>query len=514
MIGALPVPRGLGRSVLAIAGASLSLPAAGHSQLDPAKLSGFMEHAMEAWGVPGAAVVVVKNDSVVFLGGFGTREVGKDQPVDGETVFALASNTKPFTTAALAMLVDRDILDWDDPVSRWLPSLRFYDRWISEHATVRDLVTHRLGYPGWAADHLWQGGHLTRQEIIERFRYQRPAGQFRSTFAYSNVSFIFAGEVLARAAGTSYQDFVTTNLLEPLGMKRSGFGIAELDQWENVARPHMVVGYQLTPVEWFNTATAAAAAGLNSSACDIGQWLRFQLAGGRWYDRVLIEPGTMNEIRTPQIYVPWSQVWPAGDRHSTAYGLGWYLFDYGGRRILQHGGEIDGMSSRITLVPEEGLGVAVLTNVAPGSLATTSVTNHILDLMMGIEREEPWLEQLLQAQEKEERWELSKRSELLASRKKGTKRSLPWSSYLGEYYDSLSGYAWVGEKDGKVWFSYNDKYRAELEHWHYDTFAADWQDPYVSLWAGEFITFVPDGAGSIASLKVKFDNEIVFSKVD
>ncbi len=476
-----------------------------------ATLDKFVKTGMKAWDVPGLALAIVKDDSLVLVRGYGVRELGSEQPVDGHTLFAVASCTKAFTAAALGILVSEGKLRWDDPVSDFLPDFELYDPWVTRQLTIRDLLSHRTGYPGWAADHLWQGSDYDRAEILHRFRYQRPEGGFRSDYGYSNIMYLAAGEIIPVVANQSWGTFVTKRLLHPLGMRESTVTIHELEKRENVAAPHMAIDGELTPLAHFDPWNVAPAMALNSSAIDMAQWLRLHLAEGVLEGDTILAPSVVADMQTPQIW--WDgpgAVAKLEQRTFSAYGLAWDLYDYHGRKVVRHDGSIDGMTSLLTMVPEEGFGVVVLTNKVPNQLAE-AIVHQVMDAYLDI-ADRDWNAALLEKRAEERKAEKEYAWRWEEARTKGTKPTLPRSRYLGESVDQLSGTATITKKKDHLVFRYNAKYVGDLEHWQYDVYRIRWRDPYVTTWAGQFLRFIPDGEGGIGSLLVRFDNEIEFHK--
>ncbi len=489
------------------------LPArAVNAQIEPLHgLDEYIEAGMADWQIPGLAVAVVHHDSVVFIGGYGVREVGTDDWVDSHTLFALASCTKAFTATALGMLAGEGAIGWDDHVNGYLPGFQLYDPWVTRNVTIRDLLSHRTGYPGWAADHLWQGSDRDTDDILRQFRYQKPAGGFRARYGYSNVMYIAAGEIIPAVTGESWQRFVTARLLEPLGMDESTLSVDALEGRDNVATPHIGIDGEPTPVAWYDLANVAPAMALNSSASDMAAWLRFNLGHGVLDGDTLVSPRIIEDMQTPQI---WYEGPADGigleDRSFSAYGLGWDLFDYHGRKAVRHSGSVDGMGSLITMIPGSELGVVVLTNMIPSQFPL-ALSNHIIDAVLG-DPGYDWNANLLQQRAKERKTAKKKEWYWEESRDAKAKRSLPMDAYLGEYFDTLSGSATVTKEDKGLVFRYNAKYIGDLTHWQHDIYLVAWRDPYVRLWAGRFLIFVPDGKGGIGTLRVAFDNEIQFSK--
>jgi CubicO group peptidase (beta-lactamase class C family) len=483
------------------------------AQLEPLHgLDEYIEAGMEAWQIPGLAVAVVHHDSVVFIGGYGVRTVGGDDPVDGHTLFAVASCTKAFTATALGILAAEGVIRWDDPVNGYLPGFQLYDPWVTRHVTIRDLLSHRAGYPGWAADHLWQGSDRDTEDILHQFRYQKPAGDFRASYGYSNVMYVAAGEIIPAVVGESWQRFVTARLLEPLGMDESTLSVDALEARDNVATPHIEIRGKPKPVAWYDLANVAPAMALNSNAVDMAAWLRLHLGHGVFDGDTLVSPRIIEDLQTPQVWHEGSpDLADLEDRSFSAYGLGWDLYDYHGRKAVRHSGSVDGMESLITMIPGSDLGVVVLTNMVPSKFPM-ALSNHIIDAILG-DRGPDWNATLLQQHAEERKKAKQEEWYWEQSRDKKAKRSLPLDEYLGEYFDTLSGTATVTEEDEGLVFRYNAKYIGDLTHWQHDVYRVAWRDPYVRLWAGRFLIFVPDGKGRIGMLRVAFDNEVQFSKL-
>jgi CubicO group peptidase (beta-lactamase class C family) len=315
-------------------------------------LDAYVEAAMRDWQVPGLALAIVRNDSVIYARGYGTTEAGGGSPVDEHTLFAIASTTKAMTAAALGMLVDEGRVAWDDPVTRHLPSFQLGDPWVSRGLTVRDLLTHRAGLA--RSDQLWIAAPFDRAEILRRARHLPTAAGFRSEYGYNNIMYIAAGEVVGAAAGTTWDDFLDERLFGPLGMTRSTSRAATVATRDNVASSHVMVDGRVVPVPRRNYDNIGGAGGVFSSAWDMAQWIRLHLGGGAYDGRRLIEAGTVREMHTPHTVIRGDTVserlFP--DTHFRAYGLGWMLQDYRGRKMVYHSGSINWTRTQVGMIPE------------------------------------------------------------------------------------------------------------------------------------------------------------------
>jgi CubicO group peptidase (beta-lactamase class C family) len=452
-------------------------PAAGQVSPPLAELDAIIEQGLREWEVPGLAVAVVRGDSVLLARGYGVRNVETGAPVDSATVFGIMSMTKAFTATAMAMLVDDGLVEWDRRVTDYLPAFRVYDDWVTRNVTIRDLLSHRMAVE--RGDFLWYGTGHTREEIVHRVRHLRPVGEFRALYGYSNNMYITAGQLIARVTGRSWDDIVAHRIFAPLGMRSSGTTIRFMAGRENRASPHEVIDGRLQPIPYRSLDNEGPGGSINSNVLDLARWARFQLADGAFDGERLVSEEALLETRTPQTLI---QVGDAASRlnpgiHFSAYGFGWQIQDYRGRKLVQHSGGIDGQRSRIALMPEESLAVIVLTNRGRGNLLFDAVRNHVLDRFLDAE-DEDWNAVFL-AFMREQRAEAERaEEELRQSRVRGTEPSLPQEAYTGLYADSAYGEATVELHDGDLVLRIGPELRGTMEHWHYDTFRVVWEYGY------------------------------------
>jgi CubicO group peptidase (beta-lactamase class C family) len=457
-------------------------------------LEAYVEQGMRDWGAPGLALAIVKDDSVVFSRGFGTRTLGRDEPVDEHTSFAIASTTKAITATAVAMLVDEGKVRWDDPVSMHVPGFQLGDPSLSGELTVRDLLTHRTGLPN--SDFLWYASGSSTEEILRRMRFLRPFAGPRSRYQYNNNAYMVAGLVVQSASGMPWSEFVRRRILEPLGMRETLTGFTGLDTRGNVATPHLEVDGVIRPIEYLNFDNIGPAGAINSSVHDMARWIRFQLAGGQAGGERLLTQAQHREMLTPQFIIPREQYYPAArlaNPHFTAYGLGWFMQDYRGRQLAMHTGSIDGMTALVALVPEERLGLVVLINLDHAELRH-ALMYRIIDAYLGGPPRD-WSAELRPLYRgMQERGEAARR-ERESKRVEGTRPSLALEAYAGTYADpdSLAGRVTVEARDGRLVASLaGGALTGEMEHWHYDVFRVRWAD--VSL-GTSYLVFTIDLEG-------------------
>ena len=488
----------------------LLAPAAPAQTLDE-RLKEIDEYAAKAgrdWNVPGFAVAVVKDDKVVFAKGYGVRRLRQPEQVDADTLFAIASNTKAFTAAALAVLVDEGRLTWDDPATKHLPGFQLYDPFVTRELTVRDLLSHRSGLATFGGDLLWFESGYPREEIIRRVRYLKPVSSFRSAFGYQNILFLAAGEIVPAVTGRSWDDFVRERFFAPLGMARTTSRHRELTGARNVAAPHNEFGGELRVIRYDNADNAGGAGAINSSAADMARWLRLQLGRGAFEGRRIFSAARSREMWTPHTVV--SGITEANERfspttHFNLYGLGWSLNDYHGRLLVSHGGGLDGMTSRVALMPEENLGLVVLTNSeTPLSVV---VSNKIFDTFLGVPRRDWSADYQARVRAARERTE-AELKKLEDARVPGTKPSLAPAAYAGTYTGQMFGDALVAEEGGRlvVRLAPSPNFIGDLEHWHFDTFRIKWRESIVYPFPRGFVTFTLDPHGKVSEMKLDVPN--------
>jgi CubicO group peptidase (beta-lactamase class C family) len=457
----------------------------------------YVEQALRDWRVPGTAIAVVRNDSVVFIKGYGVRELGKPARVDAHTLFAIGSTTKAFTAAALAMLVDSGKVSWDDPVTKHLPWLELADPYVTRELTVRDLLTHRSGLP--RGDLTWYGSGFDRSEVLRRVRYLKPRWSFRSTYGYQNIMFLAAGEVVAAASGVSWGDFLKARIFTPLGMTETNTSVTALSDGD-VAVPHDKIDDTVRAIAWRNIDNVGPAGSINSNVSDLAQWLRLQLGSGSYRGRRLLSDSVIEEMHTPQMVVRMSkearETFP--DTHFLAYGLAWSLRDYHGKKFVGHGGAIDGMRAEIGLIPESKLGVVVLSNL-DGTSFPVAVLYRVLDAYLGAPPRD-WSAVLLAVTRKAEAKDDSVRKAFEAARVGDTHPSLPLDKYAGTYVDSLYGQVEIAEQGGRLVARKGPAFAGDLTHWHFDTFKVTWRDRGLGT---TYVTFTIDAEGKVSSLEVR-----------
>jgi CubicO group peptidase (beta-lactamase class C family) len=486
---------------------SLSSRAVAQVAGPPADLDQWVARAMQEFDVPGMALAIVKDGQVVVSKGYGVRELGKPGKVDAHTLFGIASNTKAFTATALGMLVDEKKLSWDDPVNKHLPAFAMFDPYVSQQLMVRDALSHRSGLGLGAGDLMfWPDTDRTRVEVLHQTRFITPASSVRSRYAYNNLMFVVAGEIVRAAAGRSYEDFIRDRIFEPLQMTETRFGNAGLPPDADIASPHSKgwrLDGELTPVHYTRDDVWAPAAGIRSNVLDLSKWVIAHLNKGALPDgRRLWSEAVENELRTMQIAQRISEPPPplrASKPNFAGYGLGLGLRDYAGRKVVSHTGGLTGMVTTIAMIPEENLGVIILTNQEEGG-AFTAVLYHIFDHYLGRPPTD-WIAAYRQTRTEtlEKAWAEEKKA--AEARNPNTSPSLPLAQYAGDLEDAWYGKVTVTLEGGGLVLrmTHSPALVADLRHWQYDTFRAVFREKTTP---DAYVTFDLDPQGHIERVKM------------
>jgi CubicO group peptidase (beta-lactamase class C family) len=491
--------------LIVLASGDVSLSVAQQPTAPPPELDAYVASVLAAFEVPGAAVTIVKDGQVVLAKGYGARALGRPDPVDARTLFGIASNTKAFTATALGMLVEDGRLEWDVPVIEYLPWFRMSDPYVTSELTVRDLLVHRSGLGLGAGDLLWwPASTYDRREIARRLRYLPFATSFRSAYAYDNVLYLIAGEVIEAVSGSTWEEFVSERILDVIGMTCSNVLHSAAGMGGNVAATHARVDGTVRAIAPFLSDNTNPAGGINACADDMGRWMIVQLDSGRVGDHRLFRPATTRELWslvTPMpIGTPPPELAPL-HTHFNGYALGFRVNDYRGRKLVSHTGGLPGYVSKVAMIPELRLGVSVLTNQESGA-AFEAITYHILDFYLDAPTHD-WLAAYRHVTERSARRITTTEQGTAAERDTTSRPSLPLGRYAGGYTDRWYGDVGILlEGDGLVIdFRQTPSLVGDLHHWQYDTFVARWRDR--ALRADAFVTFMLGPEGRIERVRME-----------
>ncbi|MHB1056520.1 MAG: serine hydrolase [Rhodanobacter sp.] len=481
----------------------------------PAQLQDFgayVDSARKTFDVPGIAVAIVKDGKVVMEQGFGLREIGKPDKVDARTLFAIASNTKAFTAAALQQLAGEGKLKMDDRVIDHLPWFRMSDPYVTHEMRIRDLLAHRSGLSLGAGDLLyWPPTSYSTKEVVQRLARVPIKNGFRDGYAYDNILFAVATLVIEQASGQSYADYLREHLFKPVGMDESLVDMTYLKPGMDVAIGHAKFDFKdlkpVPPMAWLND---PGAGGIYSSVHDLAKWMNVQLAGG-------VLPTTGSDGKPERLFSEkshremWSMLTPIRvgkpsipelaplSPNFSGYGESWFLSDYRGQKLVWHTGGWPGMVSRVTLVPGENLGVVVLTNAESGA-AFNAVTYRVLDAYLNPARKTDWVAAYDKAVKKSEAKADDSLAKHAAARDKGSRPSLALAKYAGTYRDPWYGDVIISQENGKLRlrFSKTAQLVGTMTPWQHDTFVVRWDDR--ALNADAFVNFNLDVDGHITEM--------------
>jgi CubicO group peptidase (beta-lactamase class C family) len=465
----------------------------------------FVVEQLAAWEVPGCAVAAVRDGQLVLAAGWGQRDLDTKLPVTSDTLFAIGSTTKAFTAATVGALVDDGLLEWERPVRDYVPELRLSDPVVTDRLTVVDLLSHRSGLP--RHEMVWLGHPgRTRADLIRRLRFLPLSKDLRQAFQYCNLGYLMAGYAVEVLSGTPWEDYLRSRLLTPLGMARSNLSAGEMTAEPDHAtayerRQGVVVAVPQRPV----TALAPAGA-VNSCAADMARWLLAQLGGGQVDGRVVMSSDTVARQHQPHIVLPEDRTFPASTRH--AYGLGWLIGRYRDHRLLEHGGGIDGFQTECMLLPDDGIGVAVMTNTSSSAMAPV-VAYRVLDELLGLEALD-WFSDF------KPRFDtlMAGMREAREVRRVVPDAPLPrpLDSYAGEYehpgYGTLAITAEGGTLRPRL-----GTLDISLAHRHYETFDLEWHElgDQSHLFP---VMFLSDPDGDVTALTVPFEPSVEPQRFD
>lgn len=436
---------------------------------DAAAAQKLVTAARKAWDVPGVAVVVVRREKTLLLEGFGVRELGKQDKLTADTVFPLASCSKAFTTTLLAMLADDDELNWDDPLRKHLPGFKLSDANANAMLTLRDLLCHRCGIGG--HDILWYRAPWGIDDTLKRAQSLPLDYPFRGGFQYSSIPFLAAGRAIEKRTKTSWEKLVASRICEPLGMTGVTFTTTEIPKDAERAGGHKVgKDGKVSRVPWYEIREPNPSGSVNATGRDVAAWLKFHLSDGLNPNGTRIVSRTnLDETKTPHNIIRLEglakQLNP--DTVQLSYCLGWLCYDHRGKKVISHGGMIDGFRVQLTLLPDEDLGIAVLANLQETRM-NAALTNSLIDLYCELQPKD-WNAHFraVVAQEQADKKAMLKARD--AARKPDTKPTLPLADYAGEYTHPAYGSLKIAAAGGKLVLTWST-FECPLEHFEADTF--------------------------------------------
>ncbi len=476
--------------------------------VDYKELDRYIEQTVADWDIPGLSVGIVKNGEIVFERGYGVLEVGKKQSPDEHTLYAIASNTKAFTAAIIAQLVEEGKLKWNDKVQQYLPYFEVYDPTISHMVTVEDLLSHNVGLGTFSGDAIWYKSELSTEQIVRRIKYVPQAYEFRAGYGYSNLMFITAGDLIEKVTGKTFKENVTERFLKPLEMNNTIVSVNDYGSNKNVATPHGRTdgtNYAIPHVSWDNVQSTG---GLVSSVHDMGKWMIFNMNHGVHKGDTLFTKSSRNTMWNLHNSMGVDHV----NRNATGsqysgYGLGWFIGDYHGHFRIRHGGGYDGMISTVQMLPDEKLGVVVLTNGVKAP--TNAIAYAVLDRFLNRPLKD-WSKEMLSNYNN---WKSNdtRIEDKKATRVKETKPSLEVSQIVGTYHTPAYGNFYVKEVNGdlQLQWEHSPLLNSTLTHFNYDAYEMNWDHPQVWFSFGT-VEFEKDAYNRVVGISFDVPNDDFF----
>ena len=481
-------------------------------EIDFGKLNAYVSKSIKEHKIPGLAIGVVHKGDVIYQQGYGYCVNGETKRVNTSSMYGIASLSKAFTAVAMGMLVEEGKVNWDDKVIKHLPSWKLNDPVVTKLMTIEDLLTHRCGLKTFDGDLLWYGSNYTRKEIINRIQHLPLSYEYRNGFGYQNIMYITAGEVIEKVSGTSWDNFIRERIFSPLGMHKSNTSITAYKEGANIAMPHLKGVKQ----ELLNYDNSGATAAINSNVVDMQKWMLFLLNGGAHHGENLIKKSTLDKIWSMQNPLPVGGFDKGNGTHFKGYGMGWFLMDYQGKKIVHHGGGLPGYITKVALIPEDSIGIVILTNDM--SPICTAIMYKAIDMFYGVKESRDWSKEFADYGLKKDEAEKKKEEKQNSERKVDSKPSLETASMIGSYSDKYYGNASIvlegkGKRAQMVLSLEPAKklFTSNLKHWQDDTYVIVFNDPFLPR---GFVTF-DIAEGKVNGFKIDLPNpDFHFSNLD
>jgi CubicO group peptidase (beta-lactamase class C family) len=455
---------------------------------------------------PGLAFGIVKDGKVLMADGFGYRNMEKKLPVTATTQFAIGSSSKAFTATSLAILADRGQLDWEKPVIQYMPDFKLYDEFATREMTATDLTCHRSGLP--RHDLMWYGSPFSRKDIFDRLRYLKPNKSFRTTWQYNNLMFMSAGYLIERISGKTWEDFVKTNIFKPLGMKNSNCSVSDLSAYAEPATGYRTEKDKNIRMEYRNLDAIGPAGSINSTVNDMLEWVKLHLGDDKTGDAHIVSDAELARMHKPHMLMDESGQSKSPELTDPSYGLAWFAYRHKGLKVVEHGGNIDGFTALVYLIPEKDFGLVILCNQNGAGLPSV-LARYATDQVLGLDYTDWYSRTYGKEDKKEEKKETEAKPE--PKRVEGTKPSHNLTSYVGEYEEPGYGTAEIMQEGNNLRLKFH-AFNLALEHWHYDVFRA--QDTTLDI--SMMLNFKMDPGGNIYQFATTMDPEsddVQFSKV-
>lgn len=416
--------------------------------------------------VPGLGLGIIYQDEVLVSDGFGYRNYEEKIPVTENTRFAIGSSSKAFTSMGVGLLSDNNLLDWDEPVRTYLPDFQLYDEFATKEMTAVDLLCHRSGLP--RHDLMWYATDFSREELYQRLRYLEPTASFRTKWQYQNLMYMTAGILTERLSDQSWEAYITKNIFQPLGMTSANFSVTEMEKTDDFAYGYGEKDDEITRLPYHSLDAIGPAGSINASVTDMLKWVELHLGDGQFRGQHFVNSSTLQRMHQPQMLMD-NPLFPFPALSHPSYGLGWFIYDYGDLAVVEHGGNIDGFSALVFLLPEEGLGLVALTN-KNGTPLGYVLAYTIADILLDREAED-WYGLVFDKDDDEEEEEKEEEDE----KKKTSPAPHPLEDYTGTYSHPGYGDVTIEVADDKLKATYYD-FSGNLIHQQYDSWAGETED--------------------------------------
>lgn len=458
----------------------------------------YIQQAVKDWEAPGLAIVVVKDNQVIFKKGYGLTALGDEHKVDNQTLFACASTTKAMTATCMGILVDQGKVKWDDPVSKYLPEFQLYDPWVTRELRVRDLFLHNSGVGN--ADFLWGDNHLNGDEILEKMRLVKPSYSMRSSFIYQNIFYLAAGKVIEKVSGIPWADFVRQNVFQPLGMTNTFSQITQVKS-NNISQLHYRIDKKIQIISRDTADVVGPAGSVMSCVDDMGVWIKTMMDSSKYAGSRLLKPETWKEMFRPQTLVTPEQFYPTKELtkpNFMTYALGWFQQDYRGKKLNFHTGSLAGAVAINAQMPEENIAVYIFSNLDHVEIRHALMFKTIDYFALGGNRD--WSKDLLKLYGDMHAAGDKAESEADKKRVLHTQPSLTLSEYVGTYEDPLYGKVVISYDNNELSFLVNNNSSTgKLSHWNYNSFKAE----FIKKWYGKSdLQFLLNTEGKVDGLNL------------
>lgn len=457
--------------------------------------------AFETFKPTGLSVAVMKDSAIIYHKALGMADASKNEAVTTTSLFNIASCSKAFTAAAIAMLVDEGKIKWTDKVTQYFPEFKLADDYITREITVEDLLSHHSGLGTFYGDLLWYNTDYSDEEVMKRIRFEPVTRRFGIEYGYQNVMFLIAGRIVEKVSGMSWSDFIESRIFTPLGMSQSRPSNDDLSKGQQIAYGHL----KNKPLGIYNFNAAKAAAGIYSNVDELSTWTLMLMNKGIYKGHRMISASSLNRIMDPHTIITTSASQKLHGIDFYDYGLGWFLFNYNGKKIVEHDGGMPGYISKVTMVPAEKISVIILNN-GNDFFVNNALRGDLLDILIK-GNDFDWIGEYA---ENRTRYEVANQASLkrrIDNRVQGTSPSHKPAEYTGTFRDKSYGDAEVkleGDSLRLTFLPANEIFTGNLKHWHYDTFRVDFKDEYLTF---GLITFSFDAAGKVTGFKIDLPSE-------